>query len=625
MYLKVVFKRYDKSGHRVMEYRMVESYRSGQIIKQQNILHLGSLPELPKAEQKKELGKRIDEIVKQRISGQFNFMQSPDAQLEQMAQKYAEEIIEKNRIDVKGTHNYELVNTDTISNHDIVEIGAEWVCQQALNQLRFDEILRDCNFNVEEQRLAYTHIISRAVHPASELATCQWIKQNSGVCELTDYPVDKLTKDKLYAISHKLYEHKSVIESRLSTKTNELFDLDDKIIIYDLTNTYFEGQMEKSTLAKYGRSKEKRSDAKLIVLALVVNEQGFIKYSRVYEGNTSDSVTLKDLVGELSAKTSEQNRKPIVVMDAGIASEENLLMLKQNGYDYLCVSRSAMSGYTVDITKSATTITDNKNQQISLQHVDVTGCTDTYVEVHSHNKELKERSMNEQFKQRFETGLKEIQSSLSKPRGVKTVAKVYERLGRLKQKYPSINRYYDIAITEEGGKVLTIDWKVLDMPAYEGKYLLRTTLNTTEEKIQWQIYNTIREIESTFRTLKTDLDLRPIYHKSDKASKAHLHLGILAYWLVNTIRHQLKRKGINKQWKHLVQEMNTQKIVTTRMECAEDKVIHIRKFSEPTKEVKKIYDSLKYKYKAYGQKKVVVTPNKLKQDLTPEQQQLSSA
>lgn len=169
-------------------------------------------------------------------------------------------------------------------------------------------------------------------------------------------------------------------------------------------------------------------------------------------------------------------------MDAGIASEENLLMLKQNGYDYLCVSRSAMSGYTVDITKSATTITDNKNQQISLQHVDVVGCTDTYVEVHSHNKELKERSMNEQFKQRFETGLKEIQSSLSKPRGVKTVAKVYERLGRLKQKYPSINRYYDIAITEEGGKVLTIDWKVLDMPAYEGKYLLRTTLNTTEEK-----------------------------------------------------------------------------------------------------------------------------------------------
>ncbi len=607
-----------------MEYRMVESYRSGQIIKQQNILHLGSLPELPKAEQKKELGKRIDEIVKQRISGQFNFMQSPDAELEQMAQKYAEEIIEKNRIDVKGTHNYELVNTDTISNHDIVEIGAEWVCQQALNQLRFDEILHDCNFNVEEQRLAYTHIISRAVHPASELATCQWIKQNSGVCELTNYPVDKLTKDKLYAISHKLYEHKSVIESRLSTKTNELFDLDDKIIIYDLTNTYFEGQMEKSTLAKYGRSKEKRSDAKLIVLALVVNEQGFIKYSRVYEGNTSDSVTLKDLVGELSAKTSEQNRKPIVVMDAGIASEENLLMLKQNGYDYLCVSRSAMSGYTVDITKSATTITDNKNQQISLQHVDVVGCTDTYVEVHSHNKELKERSMNEQFKQRFETGLKEIQSSLSKPRGVKTVAKVYERLGRLKQKYPSINRYYDIAITEEGGKVLTIDWKVLDMPAYEGKYLLRTTLNTTEEKIQWQIYNTIREIESTFRTLKTDLDLRPIYHKSDKASKAHLHLGILAYWLVNTIRHQLKRKGINKQWKHLVQEMNTQKIVTTRMECADDKVIHIRKFSEPTKEVKKIYDSLKYKYKAYGQKKVVVTPNKLKEDLTPEPQKLSS-
>ncbi|MBK9151031.1 MAG: IS1634 family transposase [Saprospiraceae bacterium] len=625
MYLKVVFKRYDKSGHRVMEYRMVESYRSGDTIKQHNILHLGNLAELPDAEQKKELGKRIDEIVKQRLSSQLNFMQSSDEKIEHLAQKFAQEIIEKKRIDTNVSHNYELVNTDTISNHDVVEIGAEWMCHQALNQLHLDEILQDCEFSEDERRLAYTHIISRAVHPASELATCQWIKQNSGVCELTHYPVDKITKDKLYGISHKLYEHKSKIESRLSTKTNELFDLDDKIMIYDLTNSYYEGQMAKSTMARYGRSKEKRSDAKLVVLAMVVNEQGFIKYSQIYEGNTSDTQTLKDLVAQLSTHTSGQDRKPIVAIDAGIASETNLQMLKFHGYDYLCVSRSAMTRYSVDDSKSPVSLKDNKNQQISLQQVLVRGCTDTYVEVHSYSKENKERSMNEQFRQRFEAGLKQIQSSLTKPRGVKTVSKVYERLGRLKQKYPSINRYYQIELSEEEGKVQSITWKVLNMPAIEGKYLLRTTLNTTEEKIQWKIYNTIREIESTFRTLKTDLDLRPIYHKSDKASQAHLHLGILAYWVVNTIRYQLKKKGIHKQWKHLVQLMNTHKIVTTRLECAEDKVIHIRKFSVPTKEVKNIYESLKFKTKAFNQKKVVVTPNVTKENVNSENQKFSSA
>ena len=140
--------------------------------------------------------------------------------------------------------------------------------------MQLTELLISTGFTDEEAHLAATQVISRAVYPASELKTTSWIKENSAVCELTGYDIDKLTKDKLYESALHLYKVKDKLEKHLSNRTNELFDLEDKIILYDLTNTYFEGQKRNSKLAKFGRSKEKRSDAKLVVLALVVTPKG---------------------------------------------------------------------------------------------------------------------------------------------------------------------------------------------------------------------------------------------------------------------------------------------------------------------------------------------------------------
>jgi hypothetical protein len=609
MYLKVVFKRTNKEGHRVMQYRMVESYRTNGTVKHQNILHLGTLEELPEPEQKKELGRRIDEIIKERVMGRVGIFNSADLKVEELANAFAKEIIEKNKIDVSQSKSYELIDTDAISHHDIVEIGSEWLCKQALDQLHFQEALKTCNWPDEDIQLAYTHIISRAVNPASELATAGWIKQNSGICELTGYPVEKITKDKLYGISHKLYSIKDALEKHLSTKTNELFDLDDKIIIYDLTNTYFEGRMEHSELAKFGRSKEKRNDAKLIVLGLVINEQGFIKYSRIFEGNMSDSKSMLTLVEELSVSTSAQNRKPTIVMDAGIASEDNLTLLKTNGYDYMCVSRSQKTNYKIDTSTTPATITDKKGQTITLKKVKIEENEDTFIEVHSQAKALKEQSMNKLFKERFIKGLEEINEGLTKKRGTKTVEKVSERIGRLKQKYPSINKHFEITLEKENEIVKQIKYQENQSPKNEGYYLLRTTLDSNQEEIQWKIYNVIREVEATFRVLKTDLDLRPVYHKTDQASKAHLHLGILAYWLVSTIRYQLKKENINTQWSDIVKTMNTQKIVTTKLQGPNNLQIKIRKCSIPNQQVEQIYKKLGYKSKPFNQRKFVVPPN----------------
>jgi transposase len=160
---------------------------------------------------------------------------------------------------------------------------------------------------------------------------------------LTGKDCEKITKDKLYESALRLYGVKDHLEQHLSHKTNELFDIGDKIVLYDLTNTYFEGQYSGSKLAKYGRSKEKRNDAKLVVLALVVNIYGFIKYSVLHEGNMTDSKNLSLMIDKLSRCTNAQN--PVVVMDAGIATEENLGMIRAKGYHYLCVSRTKLKDY----------------------------------------------------------------------------------------------------------------------------------------------------------------------------------------------------------------------------------------------------------------------------------------
>jgi len=607
MFLKPIVKHNKSNGGFTMHYRLCESYRSDNSVRHQTIVHLGTLDELPDVEQKKSLAKRIDELVKNSRNAAISLFKSDDELVETLAQKYFAIIKEKERIDIANGKDYHRVDTDSVENKNIREAGTEWLCMQALEQLNISTFLDKNGWDSEEINLAFTHIISRATYPASELRTSQWIQQNSAVCELTGYPTEKITKDKLYGISHRLYKVKDELERHLSKRTNELFDLEDKIIIYDLTNTYYEGRMLSSKIAKYGRSKEKRSDAKIVVLAVVVNAEGFLKYSQIFEGNMSDSASLEKIIKQLSERTAAKEAKPTIVLDAGIATHDNVKLLKENKYNYICVSRSGMKKYTIDTSSKPVQVFDKKEQPITLQKVKMEGCTDNYICVHSLAKQAKETGMNSRFSQRFEEGLTQIKKGICKKGGVKKQQKVGERIGRLKEKYSSIHKYYNIEVKAGEKDIVTdIKWSQKTIEKQEGKYLLRTNLNEKDEHTQWTIYNTIREIEATIRVLKTDLDLRPIYHKTDEAAMAHLHLGLLAYWVVNTIRHQLKQKGIKNEWRDIVRIMNTQKLVTTTMKNDCEQQIIIRQCSEPTGQVQEIYDALKYKSKPFSRKKSVV-------------------
>jgi transposase len=590
-------------------YRLVEPYRSFSGVRHYQVVNFGELNELTTIAQRKSLARRVEQLIVQHKQQTIDLFVVEDSIVEKQAQYFFQKILENERLDIeKGCHK-ELVDVDSVKLEEVTEIGAEWLCYQAIEQLQLPQLFASLGWNPSKINLALTHLISRAVYPASELKTSYWLQDNSSVCEITGYDANKINKDKLYHISKKLYEVRDNIEQHLSRTTSSLFNLDDKIIIYDLTNTYFESKQEGS-LGQYGRSKEKRKDCKLIVLAIVINVEGFIKYSKLFEGNKTDVATLPIILNELNSK--EETTKPTIVMDAGIASEDNIQLLQELGYKYICVARGGLAKYSAVPDAEPIIIHDKKSQPITLKQVQVDGWNDRQLLVHSTAKEAKENSMKASFEKRYLEDIDLIRASLQKPRGVKTQDKVWKRLGRLAQKYPSINKYYEIKTQQdEQGKVTQIDLVKKVFPKQEGNYLLRTNMDEQDEKVQWTIYNTIREVESSFRCLKTDLDLRPIYHKTDEASLAHLHLGVLAYSVVNTIRYQLKIQGINEDWRGIVRRMNTQKVGTASMKNMYDQTIKIRKCTKPNQEVEAIYSALKYKPYPFKQKKVVVPPEKL--------------
>lgn len=627
MYFKFSLRKHPQSEKLSGYYRLVESYRNADNrVCHRTILNVGFMEDVT-PEQLIKIQKQLTERYEYK---QPIFQEQDDPTVKRYVEEFWQRIVASKKLDLVPAEKLSrMVNMDTLQHSNAREIGAENIAYQTWEKLQLTPLLLSLGFTQDQAMLAATQVVSRAVYPASELKTARWIKENSAVCELTGYDADKVTKDRLYVSALHLYRAKDALEKHLSNRTNELFDLADKIILYDLTNTYFEGEKRNSKLAKFGRSKEKRNDAKLVVLALVVNMEGFIKYSSILEGNIADCNTLSAMIEKLASHTC---RGPaVVVLDAGIATEENLRLIEEKGYRYLCVSRTKLKDYSYVSSRLTTFLDTKSNRTIRLRSVTTEKNTDYYLEVKSPSKEKKEEGMKLQFEKRFEEELQKIHTALHSKGGVKKADKVHQRIGRAKQKYPSVQHYYDITVgsDEKTGLATEITWekdgnKHREKNESLGIYFLRTNLDVKEEYVVWNIYNTIREIENTFRTLKSDLDLRPIYHKNDDATMAHLHLGILAYWLVNTVRYQLKHNGIKSCWGEIVRIGNTQKVITTSGTNTYDKTVVTRKCTVPNDNLKRIYDILQTKHQPFTKRKSVVHKIETKKTETTEKQRLLS-
>ena len=596
-------------------YRIKESFRdlTGRV-RSRIMLNVGFIEEAHSPEDIRDIGKCLNYLHEHQ--GERDLFGCPFADYNEFVRSKAEEfwtaMVKNGSIDAVKSAKEEfrkkaerLVDVNTVKHTDARDVGAEWICLQTIRELEIDRFLERQGWNEIQINTTLAHLITRTVYTPSELKSIRIMNENSAVCELVSGNQEwHPGYHDIYKVAPNLYGLKDKLETHLCRKTDDLFNLTNRIVLFDLTNFYFEGRKERSAKAQYGRSKEKRNDCKLLVMALCVNAEGFIRYSSILAGNTADPDSLPDMIDTLSQKTrtpSDPERKVLVCLDAGIATEDNLRKIKENGYNYLCVSRTRLTDYEISEGCQSVKVLDTRKQEITLRQVKHEADGDYYLEINSPAKAVKESSMNRQWRERFEQELTKARDALGRKGGKKTYEKVIERVGRAIQKYPSIAKYYviDYLRDENNPKNMAdIQWRIAvpeNVDRQSGIYFLRTNVESLDEKSTWDYYNLIREIECTNRQLKTDLNLRPIYHKKDDCSDAHLFLGLLSYWIVNAIRYKLKQTGENCFWTEIVRRMSTQKAITTEGVNALGEKVSLRLCSEPSKAAEDIYERLKYR------------------------------
>lgn len=543
-------------------YRIKESFRDAEgRVRTRLMLAAGFLPELS-TDEICDIRRGLSYLLEQsgELPGQQHlFDLNPMKEMSEKVCRYVhsfwKEMKQKGTIDA-ARESYEesvrkarrLVDVKTIEHTDAREEGAENVCLQAIRELQIDKFLQRQGWTERKIQSTLSSLIIRTTYASSEWKSLRLMEENSAAMELlTGNFEDCPTQREVYAAAPELYVLKEDLERHLCRRTDSLFNLTNRNMLFDLTNFYFGGSKRQSAKAKFGRSKEKRSDCKLLVLALAINTEGFIRYSSILEGNTADPQSLPDMVERIITRnpvSRNPEEKVLVVVDAGIATESNLQLLKDSGYNYLCVSRTKLKDYTLKDEDRKVTVLDSRRRPITLAEVSHELEGDYYQQVNSPAKSITESSMNRQWRERFEAERLKAQRALSTKGGVKTYEKVVERIGRAMGKYPSVSKYYQmeyVCSEENPNHMGDIRWKItLSEDTQEqsfGTYFLRTNVPTLDEKSTWEYYNLIREKETSNRQLKTDLNLRSIYHQKDDSADAHLFFGLLAYWIVNTIRY----------------------------------------------------------------------------------------
>ena len=566
----------------------MESYRSSRGPRHEIILNLGRL-DLPKAEWK-ILANRIEDILK----GQST-LQAPEKHVEKLAQHYAALIRERRQSSpsMQGPQEAQpvlaTVDLRSVRSGMVRTIGAEYVGVEFYRKLGMERILAELGLSEEQQRIAAILIVGRLTAPASERSTREWVRHRSGLSELLGSWVKGVSLSALYRGTDTLYSAKDRIEELLRGQEKKLFGLEEKIVLYDLTNTYFEGHRGGGPEVTYGKSKDKRNDCPLMTVGLVVDEWGFAKRSGFFPGNAKEPETLGQMLRELGAAADAT-----VVVDAGIGIEKNLVALREAGFHYICVGRGKPLEEADDTDEGMVLIKARAENVVRGKLVKGQG--EWILRCESSQRRVKEQAMKERFRQRFEEGLTEIRASLGKKRGTKSYEKVLERLGRLKERSHGIHRYYEITLIHDQRTVSELRWNYSRATEaderYAGRYYIRTSRTDLDEKSLWQLYVTLGGIEDSFRSLKGELGLRPVFHSKSTRIKAHLFITVLAYHLLNTVRHRLRQHGYVARWSTIRQRLSTHVMSTISMKTEKGTSISIRAASTPEVEHRDIYRAL---------------------------------
>ena len=485
-------------------------------------------------------------------------------------------------------------------------VGVEQVGLWAMQQLSFIELLTGLGINGAQIAAIVGSIIGRMAGVCSELATHNWLIRQSALGELIDANYETLPLMTMYRAADALWKHSAQIEQTLFARLTDLFGFSTTITLYDLTNTYFEGEVPNNTKAKHGRSKEKRSDCPLVTLGLVLDGSGFVRRSQTFAGNVSEPGTLETMLNHLNAPS-----EALVVMDAGIATEDNIQWLRDKGYGYLVVSRERSRQF--DDT-AAVSLKTASNETVRCQKVLAKDEKEIRLYCHSEGREQKEQAITERFSSRFEAELNALNAGLQRPRTEKNPHKLHERIGRLKEKHHGIGQHYQIELQtdESGEKAISLTWQKQVVAGSSanlpGVYCLRSNQTAwTEEKL-WRTYMTLTDLEAVFRCFKSDLGLRPIFHHKEERVDSHLFITVLAYQFVQLIRQRLKESDVNfsSSWQTLRDILKTQTRVTVSFRRADGKALHVRKATKAEPEQMDIYKALKVNPASGGISKTIV-------------------
>jgi transposase len=621
MFIKKVTNR--KAGKTYITYRLVKSKRVDGVPKHITVLELGSLVNLA-TEKHKALAARI----KQLVSNQLDILSDSgiDDQVEEHAQYFFRKLVKKQlksapaeskKPGIKEIAEVDLNSFETV---DSKEIGGEWLCHQAFEELGLDGFISNhLGFNSNEVAISMLSLIGRMLYPASELRTSKWLNENSAAFELVSPNSGTVDRNRLTNATLLLYRNKDKIEDYISGKVDDIFGMEDKYFLYDLTNTHFEGSAIGCKKAKFGRNKQKRNDCRQITLGLLTDSSGLPKRSRYYVGNIGEVTTFSQVLDDL--EKGAKNKKPVIVMDSGIASEDNLKMALSRGFDYICVSRSGHGDLLEQVSQDELKTFINKSkEEVKTQFFD----SEIFYEkdgkqhcqkerilyVETQAKRGKEVAIIGKKRQRFETGMEAIASSLEKPRADKTAKKINQRIGRLKEKCKGIGEEYDIEMEENKGNIVKLSWKYNQDNRAErkaGKYFIRTSIEADQEELLWKLYRILGEIESSFKVLKSDLDMRPIFHQKGENIEAHLNLAVLAYFIVSFIRHRLKQKNIRHRWLEIVRIMSTQKCNINTIVDSKDRTIVLKTCTRAQQNAADIYSAMKYKPVPFYRKKIYLS------------------
>ena len=446
--------------------------------------------------------------------------------------------------------------------------------------------------DVPWSRVATLLAINRLCEPGSELAIEERWYPTTALEDLLGIEAGQVNDSRLYRCLDRLIPHKTKFERHLAQRYGELFAAQYDVMLYDLTSSYVEGAAEKDPMMWRGYSRDHRGDCKQVVIALIVNVEGFPFSYETFDGNRTDVTTLESVLRMVERKYGIARR--VWVFDRGVVSEENLAALRRRGGQYLVgTRRSQLKQFEQLLLEKSGW--EQVRPEVEVKLVPTPPAEETYVLCRSTARKEKELAIRSRFSQRMEKALAALAKRVAGGK-LKDRRKIERRLGRLQAGHPPVADLYEVKVSDQEGRP-AVDWKLREdrrawQQAREGAYLLRTNLPASEPEQLWKSYMQLTEAEAAFRALKSELSIRPIFHQLERRAKAHILVAFLGYALWVTLKHLLIRKRSNLSPPKALHLLSTLQSADIVLPTTDGREIRLRRITTPSRQQQQLLDLL---------------------------------